>query len=309
MTELTQDPLASPNPFSKPHQPRMLSSREQRDELGDELESLRRDGYVILDACLSERELCLLRREFERLYSNIPSGQNSFGGFATQRLFNLVSKTRMLDALILHPKIIALVESYLEDQLQLSICSSIRVHPGETSQALHRDDAIYPIPRPHAPLLVNCMWAIDDFTPDNGATRLIPGSHRDSVDAIERAARICIGTMKAGSVLLWDGALVHGGGSNCSNQSRLGLSINYCRAWLRQQENQFLAVPAERVAELPRSLQKLLGYWVANKLLGAVENASPIHSLRQAGKLNAQRSATVPKAPRAAPCPGPLIPD
>ncbi len=236
---------------------------------------LRDAGYVIFEDLLDARKLREVREAFRVMHANRPMGDTDFAGFRTKRHYNLVARTRVLDELFLHPRVVAAIEAHLDDQIQLSIASSVEMYPGETAQPFHRDDAYYPIARPHMPLSVNTMWAIDDFTADNGATLLIPGSHRSADAEPDAGAPVTRAVMRAGSVLVWDGSLFHAGGANASDAPRLGVTVVYCRAWLRQQENQFLGVPPTVARTLPRPLQKLIGYWVANNLLGYVDDASP----------------------------------
>ncbi len=277
-------PEINENPFSPRAQAlertKRLSSEADRAALAAELAALRRDGYVILERHLAADRVARLRDEFARLNGGHPTGTSDFGGRSTQRLYNLVARTRLVDDLCLDPAVLALVEGHLQDQVQLSIASSINLLPGESAQAFHRDDGYYPLPRPHMPLSVNTMWAIDDFTADNGATLLLPGSHRSADDEAPADAPVIQATMPAGSVLVWDGSLFHAGGANLSDGARLGITITYCRAWLRQQENQFLGVPPALAKDLRRPLQKLLGYWVANNFLGYVNEASPSEFLK-----------------------------
>ena len=104
-------------------------------------------------------------------------GITDFEGFHTRRIYNLVTKTRSVDALCTHPRIIAIIEGYLQSQIQLSSATGITLFPNETSQSLHQDDSVYPLPRPHQPLMVGTLWAIDAYTVANGGTALIPSSH------------------------------------------------------------------------------------------------------------------------------------
>lgn len=254
---------------------RRLSSASARAEMRGALEALRCDGYVILPGLLSSEKIAALREVFERLHQETAKGDSEFGGYATQRVYNLVARTRELDDLLLHQDVIALVEAHLDDQIQLSICSSVNLLPGESAQAFHRDDAYYPLPRPHMPLSVNSMWAIDGFVSENGATLLLPGTHLIADEHPPPGLEPVSAEMTAGSVMLWDGSLFHAGGWNRTSSPRLGVTGIYCRAWLRQQENQFVGVPARLVKTLPRELQKLIGYWVVNNLLGYIDNGSP----------------------------------
>ncbi|MEM7541358.1 MAG: phytanoyl-CoA dioxygenase family protein [Pseudomonadota bacterium] len=267
------------NPFSPAaiatQETKRFSNPKAVEAHSKEITRLGNDGFVVLEDVFLTDELDEIREIFARWHRDEALCDTEFAGLKTQRLYNLVARTRAFDKLFLNEKVLAIIEGHLKDQIQLSIASSVNLLPGETAQPFHRDDGYYPIERPHMPLSVNTMWAIDDFTLANGATQLIPGSHLIS-DA-EPPARMKTeqAQMKAGSVLLWDGSLFHGGGANQTDQARLGVTVVYCRAWLRQQENQFLGVPPEVAKDLPRPLQKLIGYWVVNNLLGYVNDASP----------------------------------
>lgn len=273
------------NPFApesiEEQSTRRLSTAEERDAVSAPLAQLREDGYTIFHNLIDERTLDEIKAEFVRLHADTGVGDSEFGGYTTQRVYNLVARTRSLDPLYLHPQILALIEAHLDDQVQLSISSSVNLLPGETAQEFHRDDGYYPLPRPHIPLSMNTMWAIDDFTADNGATLLIPGTHRSGESHPRGDAKPIRATMTAGSVLVWDGSLFHAGGANQTDRPRLGVTNIYCRAWLRQQENLFVSVPPQTVLTLPRGLQKLLGYWVVNNLLGYINNASPLSFLKE----------------------------
>lgn len=115
---------------------------------------------------------------------------------------------------------------------------------GESEQPLHCDDQLIPLPKPHVPIICNTMWALTDFTVENGATRLVPGTHR-----ADRAAQpygepveVVHAVMKAGSVLVFDGSIWHGGGANRTSERRIGLAMNYCAGFIRQPENQQLGI-------------------------------------------------------------------
>jgi len=159
--------------------------------------------------------------------------------------------------------------------VQLSIAQAVRILPGETEQALHTDDLPFPIPKPHQPVVVNAMWAVTAFTKENGATRLVPGSHR----SVEPPESGCVfAEMEPGSVLVWDGSVFHGGGANSSAGERVGVTINYNASWLRQQENQYLSIPREMLVQMPDELKRLLGYDLFG-VLGVVDGRHPLKSL------------------------------
>ena len=253
-----------------------LSNLEEQAAVSADIEVLRRDGYVILERVLSPDTVTEVRAEWDRIHQDTPLGITDFEGFRTQRIYNVMAKTRATDTLCTHPQIIAIIEGYLQSQIQLSSATGITLLPGETSQGLHRDDSVYPLPRPRPPLMVGTLWAIDDYTVANGGTEIVPGSHTSTAEHVPPQPPINI-VMPAGSVLLFDGGLWHGGGANTSDQQRRALSLSYCCAWLRQQENAYLSVPLDTVRTLSRPLQCLLGYTTASIMLGQVERRNPIH--------------------------------
>lgn len=131
--------------------------------------------------------------------------------------------------------------------------------------------------------MINCMWAVDDFTAANGATLLAPGSHKWARDRRPEPHEIVVGEMAAGSVLIYFGSLIHGGGANRTDRPRTGLVLSYCLGWLRQAENHYLALPRDLVAAFPERLQRLVGYFVHKPNLGALEGRDPIELLQAAG--------------------------
>lgn len=246
------------------------------DEIAAGAERLDRDGYVIvpnvMDAIECDRVLACLHD----LHARQRFGDNGFAGTRTKRVFNLFAKTRGLDALLAHEGVVALAESRLGAGLQLSIASTMEIHGGETAQPLHQDDAYFPA-HPHPPLVINTMWALTDFTEANGATRLVPGSHRLD-EPVNPAATSIAAAMPRGSVLLWDGSLWHGGGANTTDDARFGLSLNYCRGWIRQQENQYLSLDPKVVSALPEEVQKHLGYDIC-QFVGWVDGRHPMRAI------------------------------
>ena len=253
-----------------------LSSPEEREAVSADIHTLGRDGYLILEGLLSADTVAEIGVEMDTLHATTTLGITDFEGFRTKRIYNVMKKMRSADALCTHPRILAITEGYLHSQIQLSSATGITLLPGETSQGLHRDDSVYPLPRPRPPLMVGALWAIDAYTPANGGTELLPGSHIATEEKAPAIPPINI-VMSAGSVLLFDGGLWHGGGANTSDHQRRALSLSYCCAWLRQQENAYLSIPLETVRALSRPLQCLLGYTTASIMLGQVERRNPIH--------------------------------
>lgn len=237
---------------------------------------LQEDGYVVVEGVLSPDAVAAVRAELRDVLARTPTGRNDFEGFATQRVYALFAKTRAFDGPATHPLLQGVLDRVLGPH-QLSAPVGISIGPGEKAQVLHRDDAVYPLPQPHQEVVLNTMWPFDDFTVANGATRLVPGSHRSSERPDE--AGVVAAEMPAGSVLFYLGSLWHGGGANRTDQPRLGVILEYVAGWLRPQENHVLAVPPEVVAGLPQRLQELLGYDIYPPFVGYVDGRHPRRSL------------------------------
>jgi ectoine hydroxylase-related dioxygenase (phytanoyl-CoA dioxygenase family) len=233
------------------------------------------DGYVVVTGMMDAAGLDAARADLDRVLAATRTGRNTFEGFDTQRVYALFAKTRTFDQAATHPLLLGVLDQVLA-HYQLSAPVGIRIGPGEKAQILHRDDSIYPIPEPHPPLVVNTMWPLDEFTPENGATRFIPASHawapgRRPVadDPIE------VAVLSPGSAMFYLGSLWHGGGANQTASPRLGVILEYAAGWLRQQENHCLAVPREVARQLPERLQELLGYNIYPPFVGYVNGSHP----------------------------------
>ncbi|MGB6456819.1 MAG: phytanoyl-CoA dioxygenase family protein [Streptosporangiaceae bacterium] len=233
------------------------------------------DGYVVVTGMMDAAAVDAARADLHRVLGTTPTGRNAFEGFTTQRVYALFAKTRTFDEAATHPLLLAVLDEVL-GHYQLSAPVGIRIGPGEKAQILHRDDAIYPIPEPHPPVVVNTMWPLDPFTAENGATRFVPGSHAwppgrvpASGDPVETAV------LSPGSAMFYLGSLWHGGGANLTAAPRLGVILEYASGWLRPQENHCLAVPREVARELPQRLQELLGYNIYPPFVGYVDGSHP----------------------------------
>lgn len=239
-------------------------------------------GFTHFPDRVGGAELDEVRAEFDRLNTGVDTSRSTFGGYRTRRVFNLAGNSRAFDQLITDPLVIAAVEAHLQDQIQLSEISSIQIEPGEVAQALHHDDGCYPLPRPHPPLMVSAIWALDPFTEANGASRVLPGSHLEVSPDLDAAVGATIPLeMGAGSVGLWDGRLIHGGGANHTERPRRAIAVLYARAWLRQQENQYLCIDRATVAGFDRDYQRLLGWSRYGPHTGIVGGRDPGHLLRR----------------------------
>ena len=242
------------------------------DRIVDDLE---RDGYAVVESLLTHDEAAAVRSGLRDVLNRTPTGRNDFEGFGTRRIYALFAKTRAFDAMAVHPVLLGVLDRVLGPSYQLSAPTGIEIGPGEKAQVLHTDDSIYPLPRPHPEVVLNTMWAFDDFTDANCATRVVPGSHRWTDRLPTDQDETVTVEMPAGSVLFIAGTLWHGGGANATDRPRLGVLLEYAAGWLRQQENHVIAVPPEVVAQLESRLQELLGYGIHPPFVGYVDGRHP----------------------------------
>lgn len=241
-----------------------------------DVEHLNQHGYVVVPRVLSGAQLQRIKTELAPYLRGTLRGRNDFEGFETERVYALLAKAPVIAELVEHPRILPIVDRVLAPNYLLSANLAIRLYPGETRQPLHFDDGFYKVARPRRAFGVSTIWAVDDFTTENGATEIIPGSHRwgDERPA-EDDPRIESVIMPAGSVVVFMGTLWHRGGANRSATPRLAITPQYCEAWLRQIENQVLAVPPETAGRYSGRIQELLGYSIHPPFMGYVDGMHP----------------------------------
>jgi ectoine hydroxylase-related dioxygenase (phytanoyl-CoA dioxygenase family) len=246
-------------------------------DTNDEVAAFRRDGYVILPRVLDDGELAALKAALAPFEAGRPMGRNDFEGERTHRVYSLAAKGAVFLKLAEHPRVLALIDALLLPNWLLSTLQSIRLHPGETAQPWHTDDGFYRIPRPRTGLAVSTIWAIEEFTIENGATELIPGSHLWSNEHPDDAKRDTVfAAMPAGSVVVFEGALWHRGGANRSSATRLAISPQYCQPWLRPQESQLLIVPPHEAKQHTARGRTMLGYSIHPPFVGQVDGMNPL---------------------------------
>ena len=241
-------------------------------------ERVRTDGWAVAENAIApdlvdEVNDDLLR--LERTLGIVPA-DNLFEGVRTTRIYNLLVHGRLYERIPIHPNVLPIVERVLDPGLLISSLSSIAIGPDESAQMIHADDQIIGLPKPHPPIICNTMWAITDFTEENGATRLCPGTHlADHSPDLQVHYDSIPAEMSKGSVLVWVGALWHGGGANRTDCRRVGIAMNYCAGFIRQQENQQLGIPREMARQFPRRLQELVGYSIYRGLIGHIDKQHP----------------------------------
>jgi phytanoyl-CoA dioxygenase PhyH len=242
-----------------------------------DMAALDRDGYVIWEGLLSP-EQCAQIRELVRPWLG-HTGRNTFEGLRTQRIYSVLSRTRVCDRLVDHPRVLAVLDRLLMPNYLLSALQAINIQPGEAAQLAHHDDGFYPIPRPRAPLAAATIWAIDDFTAENGATVIYPGSHgwgkrRPGPD--DQALPV---VMPAGSCVFFVGTLWHGGGANDTDGERLAVTAQYCQPWLRPMEAYTLSISRDIARAVSDDIRRMLGYSIHPPFVGNVDGLHPLRLL------------------------------
>lgn len=239
------------------------------------------DGYTIVENAIEDAlvdELLDDVHRLERLFDRQPAN-NRFEGNRTTRTYNLLAHGEVWQQVPGHPVVLELIEGVLGPQCLISSLASISLAPGESAQVIHADDQVQPLAKPHVATVCNSMWALTDFTEANGATRVVPGSHLwqnpDYFNGDGDVASIPA-EMSRGSVLVWHGSTWHGGGANTTEADiRIGVAMNYCAGFIRQQENQQLDIPAEVMATFSPELRQLCGLGMYRGLTGNIEKESP----------------------------------
>jgi hypothetical protein len=246
-----------------------LSSDTTSDEI---LSILEEDAGVIIDGVLTKDQLDNINQDLKPFWGSTKEGKDEFTGFKTKRVGALMARSPECRKLALDPLINEVSKQFLEPHCrdyQLHFTSAINIGPGETQQILHRDRGVWGgyIPRKIETQL-STVWAITDFTHKNGATQLVPGSHKWNKDREPLDEEIHYAEMTAGSVFIYTGSVMHGGGNNNSNENRLGVFLHYAPSWLRQEENQYLSCPPEIAKTLDPELRSLMGYSKGDYVLG-----------------------------------------
>jgi ectoine hydroxylase-related dioxygenase (phytanoyl-CoA dioxygenase family) len=217
----------------------------------------------IVDACAAE-----MRPEFD---SRGRLQEDDFNGYRTLRISSVLGYAPTTAQMIGHPLVLAVADEILKPHCmayRIGSTTGIEILPGEDYQVLHRDDSIYPLRIPGVEFQIDVMWALSDFTEENGGTRVVLGSHAVSTHDDETLGEPVQAVMPKGSVLFYMGSLWHGSGANRSNAPRMGLINTYALGWLRQEVNQYLAVPPEIAIRYDKTIRRLLGYTKHGRMLG-----------------------------------------
>jgi ectoine hydroxylase-related dioxygenase (phytanoyl-CoA dioxygenase family) len=253
----------------------------------DVIAALRRDGAVVVKNQiapeLADAVLAELREPFDKVGK---CDESDFNGYSTLRVSGVLGVSPTSAELVAHPRVMEVADAILLGHCinyRIGSLTAIEIYPGETDQFLHTDDGIYPLRMPGVQFQVSAMWALEDFTKENGATRVSLGSHvdqgsnrnftqqREYDGASDIPDDIVQAVMPKGSILLYLGTTLHGGGANRTDKSRAGLINTYALGWLRQEENQYLNVPREIAEKHSETIQQLMGYQM-HRTLGAFQH-------------------------------------
>jgi ectoine hydroxylase-related dioxygenase (phytanoyl-CoA dioxygenase family) len=251
----------------------------------DVAEALRRDGVAVIDRLVAPEVMDEARAELATYMAATQTGPDDFSGLNTRRTGGLIVRSAACRDLIMNSTVLGTVKEVLSkaSNFQLHLTQVIAIGPGQPAQTIHRDQwafDFFPFPKGYD-VQCNTIWAMTDFTAENGATRVIPGSNQREDKLLFTEADTEPAEMAKGSVLFYTGSLYHGGGANHSNEVRCGVNITYAMAWLRQEENQYLTVPHEVARELPVELLRLMGYARGAYALGYVDDVrDPLDALR-----------------------------
>ena len=248
--------------------------------LNDAIGALVDCGAVVIGNLDAVERLDRVVEELRPWWQIAPTGEDSFRGDRTRRVGGLIAHSSTFRELVVHPTCLELAGTFLRphcQRIQLSYTQLILLGAGESVQALHRDDEVWPWPRTQ-----DCewsfvgMWAASDFTAANGATRVVPGSHRWERGRVAREEEVETAQMAKGELLLHLGSTLHGGGANTTaDTTRIGVSFNYTLGWLRQIENQYLVAPPALARDFSSVLQDLLGYAVHGRIVGESNLSDP----------------------------------
>ena len=247
-------------------------------------EIVKEEGAVVVDGMASSDLLDSIGAELRPYLEATPLGPDDFTGFLTRRTGSLIARSPSARQLVMHPLALGTTSKVLAHatNFQLHLTQAIAIGPGQPAQAIHKDRwafDFFPFPTGYE-VQCNTIWALTDFTEANGATRIVLGSN--TADDTQAFAQDDTepAEMERGSVLFYSGSVNHGGGANRTDQVRIGLNITYNLAWLRQEENQYLATPREIAETLPVELLRLMGYARGAYALGYIDDLrDPIEAI------------------------------
>ena len=235
-------------------------------------------GYCIIPDAVPKATIGALDDDLAKDFAATPFGQGGFYGATTKRFGRLLTRSSQTARLVRQATILAIVERILSpwcDCIQLNVAQAIAVHPGAPQQMPHRDQDMWRVPVGESEYLVNVIWPLSDFTAENGATRVWPGTHGPAALDPEPSGDPVPAAMPPGAALVFLGSTLHGAGANRTQQVRRGVVIGYSLGWLKPYENQWLAYPPSVARHFDPELAALIGYRQHRPNLGNFEGQCP----------------------------------
>lgn len=245
---------------------------------------LKEHGHVIIEELATRETMEQLVAELQPHIEATPLGSNEGFGLKTRRTGRLIERSSTARSLVMHPLVQGVMHKHLghAHSIQLGATEMISLEPGAPAQFIHKDEMVFesfPFPDDYE-VYCNSIWAVTDFTEENGATRVVPGSHKVEPREYQQSDTVPA-EMKAGSVMIFSGKLWHGGGTNNSNAVRRALAVTTAVGWVRQEENQYLACSREVARTLPEDLLRYMGYQEAHGYGHAGGQKDPLAELME----------------------------
>lgn len=239
---------------------------------------LRRDGYAVLRSALAPSQIEALAAELSPRFRRTPFAEGLFSGARTKRFHGLLKRSRGAAALVMHERILEIAGEILLpwcDRLQLNLTQAIELHPGAPAQIPHRDQDMWGAEKGRTEFLLNVMWPLTPFSPENGGTIVWPGSHLRQEERILPAGDSVSPELVPGDALMFLGSTLHGAGANRTLAPRRGIIVSYCLGWLKPYENMWLTYPPDIARTFPEGLRDLVGYRRHRPNLGNYDGQCP----------------------------------
>lgn len=259
----------------------------RRTPVAEAVALLRSFGALIVEDAAAGLPLERAVAELEPWFDRAFTGTGPFFGRRTKRFSGVFAKAPATAHLAGDPFVLAVADAVLKgadpyaprcEAIQLNMTQAIGIDPGECAQVLHRDEVMFPFAHDYE-VMVNAMWTLDDFTAENGATRIVPKSQAWPRTRFAEPHEVAVAAAPKGAAILWLGSIIHGGGANKTERMRRGLAFSYTLGWLGQAERLLLSTPPDVARRLPERVQRLIGYQLHKPNLGWIEERDPLEWL------------------------------
>lgn len=236
------------------------------------------EGFCIVREAMPREEIVALSDRLDGRFASTPFCVGPFHGERTKRFHRLLARARESADLVMHAEIMAMVNLALGqwcDFPEINLTQGVEIHPGAPAQIPHSDQSMWPVPKGEMELCINIFWPLSEFTAQNGATRVWPGTHNGPWDGNDPSDDPLVCEMLPGDALLVLGSTRHAAGANLSTRPRRAVIVSYCLGWLKAYENQSLAYSADFARTLDPELAALLGYRWHRPNLGTYDGQCP----------------------------------